>query len=129
MSEWSPPFPCCPVTRQCPWKQTPMEKKNFAMKNSLFCILFDLILENVNAFAFSEVVAIYLLGHNSSQKQTSKSVLSKRCSENMQQINRITPMPKCDFNKVAFSEHFFLGTPLDGCFCLVETISTQFTIA
>ena len=71
------------------------------MKNSLFCILFDLILENVNVFAFSEVVTIYLLGHNSSQKQPSKGVLSKRCSENMQQINRITPMPKCDFNKVA----------------------------
>ena len=25
----------------------------------------------------------------------------KRCSENMQQIYRGTPMPKCDFNKVA----------------------------
>ena len=25
----------------------------------------------------------------------------KRCSENMQQIYRRTPMPKCDFNKVA----------------------------
>ena len=28
-------------------------------------------------------------------------VLKKRCSENMQQIYRRTPMPKCDFNKVA----------------------------
>ena len=26
---------------------------------------------------------------------------SERCSENMQQIYRGTPMPKCDFNKVA----------------------------
>ena len=24
-----------------------------------------------------------------------------RCSENMQQMSRRTPMPKCDFNKVA----------------------------
>ena len=30
------------------------------------------------------------------QKQLSRSVLRKRCSENMQQIYRRTPMPKCD---------------------------------
>ena len=35
------------------------------------------------------------------QKQPSRGVLSKRCSENMQQIYRRTPMPKCDFNKIA----------------------------
>ena len=34
------------------------------------------------------------------QKQTSRRVLSKRCSENMQQIYRRTPTPKCDFNKI-----------------------------
>ena len=34
------------------------------------------------------------------QKQPSRAVLRKRCSENMQQICRRTPMPKCDFNKV-----------------------------
>ena len=33
------------------------------------------------------------------QKQLSRGVLSKRCSENMQKIYRRTPMPKCDFNK------------------------------
>ena len=44
----------------------------------------------------------------------------KSCSENMQQIYRRTPMPKYDFNKVAciFSEHLFLRTPLNGCFCI-----------
>ena len=36
-----------------------------------------------------------------SQKQPSRGVLSKMCSENMQQIYRRTPMPECDFNKVA----------------------------
>ena len=36
------------------------------------------------------------------QKQPSKGVYKKRCSENMQQIYRRTTMPKCDFNKVAF---------------------------
>ena len=32
------------------------------------------------------------------QKQLFRGVLSKRCSENMQQTFRRTPMPKCDFN-------------------------------
>ena len=34
------------------------------------------------------------------EKQPFRGVLRKRCSENMQQIYR-TPIPKCDFNKVA----------------------------
>ena len=24
---WSSPFPCCPLSRQCPWKKTLIEKK------------------------------------------------------------------------------------------------------
>ena len=36
------------------------------------------------------------------QKQPPRSVHRKRCSENMQQICRRAPMPKCDFNKVAW---------------------------
>ena len=40
-------------------------------------------------------------GHDIDQKQPSRGVPWKRCSENMQQIYRKTPMPKCDFNKVA----------------------------
>ena len=35
------------------------------------------------------------------QKQSSRGVLRKRCSENMQQIYRRIPMPKYDSNKVA----------------------------
>ena len=35
------------------------------------------------------------------QKQPSRDVLRKGCSENMQQIYRRKPIPKCDFNKVA----------------------------
>ena len=35
------------------------------------------------------------------QKQPSLGVLIKRCSGNMQQIYRRTPMTKCDFNKGA----------------------------
>ena len=29
-------------------------------------------------------------------------LIRKRCSENMQQIYRRAPLPKCDFNKVAY---------------------------
>ena len=35
------------------------------------------------------------------QKQPPRGVPRKRCSKNMQQIYRRTPMPKYDFNKVA----------------------------
>ena len=37
----------------------------------------------------------------SARKQPFIGVLKKSCSENMQQIYRRAPMPKCDFNKVA----------------------------
>ena len=37
------------------------------------------------------------------QKQPSRGVLKKSCSENMQQIHRRTIIPKCDFNKVAIA--------------------------
>ena len=35
------------------------------------------------------------------KKQPPGDVLEKKCSENMQQLYRRSPMPKCDFNKVA----------------------------
>ena len=34
--------------------------------------------------------------------QPSRCIFRKRCSENTQQIYRRKPMPKCDFNKIAF---------------------------
>ena len=36
------------------------------------------------------------------QKHPFRGVLRKRHSENMQQIYMRTPMPKCDFNEVAY---------------------------
>ena len=36
------------------------------------------------------------------QKQPSRGVLRKRCSESVHQIYWRTPMPKCDLNKIAF---------------------------
>ena len=35
------------------------------------------------------------------QTQLSRGVLRKRCSENIEQICKRTPLMKCDFNKVA----------------------------
>ena len=35
------------------------------------------------------------------QKQPLRGVFEKRCSENIQQMYRRTPIPKCNFNKVA----------------------------
>ena len=54
------------------------------------------------------------------QKQPSWGVLRERCSDNMQQINRRTPMPKYDFNNVAL--HLFIRTPLEGCFWIFMEI-------
>ena len=47
------------------------------------------------------------------QKQPFRGVLSKRCSENMQQNYRRTPMQKCHFNKVAWN--FIEITLRHGC--------------
>ena len=58
----------------------------------------------------------------SKQKQPPRGVVSKSCSENMQQIYRRTPMPKCDFNKVALQ----LRTPLDGCFWVKERRNSDY---
>ena len=43
----------------------------------------------------------YILGIVNHQKQLSRGVLWKRCSGNMQQIYRRTPVLKCDLNKVS----------------------------
>ena len=47
---------------------------------------------------------------NDTQKQPHRSVLSKRCSGNMQGIYRRAPIPSI------FSEHLLLGSSLAGCF-------------
>ena len=39
------------------------------------------------------------------QKQPSRGVLEKRCSENKQKIYKRALMPKCDFNK--FAKQFY----------------------
>ena len=54
------------------------------------------------------------------QKQPTRDVLVKICSENMQQIYKKAPMP-CDFNKVAKQTSFLKKTSgrlLPGISCL-----------
>ena len=46
------------------------------------------------------------------QKQSPRGVFKKRRSENMQQIYRRTPLPKCNFNKVALQ---VLNMPIGQC--------------
>ena len=41
---WSPSFPCCPVSRQCPWKKTLIEKKNHFHTFLLCCYICFLLL-------------------------------------------------------------------------------------
>ena len=50
-----------------------------------------------------------MLCQNVAQKQPFRGVLSKRCSKNMQQIYRVTNMPKCDFKNT--SERLLLVVP------------------
>ena len=74
-----------------------------------FALLFDKI-KGVSHLTYCRD----LMTSNDFQKQPSRGVLRKSCSENMPQIYRRTPMPKCDFNKVAL----FLRTPLGGLLLL-----------
>ena len=46
-------------------------------------------------------ISFYLNFEANIKKQPLRAVPGKGCSEHMQQIFRRTPMPKCDFNKVA----------------------------
>ena len=59
-----------------------------------------------------EVVLAAVLQNCCSQKQPSRGVLRKRCSENMQQIYWRTPMPKfdllCNFIEIAIRHGCFL---------------------
>ena len=75
------------------------------------------------------------------QKQPPRGALRKRFSENMQQIYRRTPMPKCNFSnfiEIALRHECsamnllhifrtpFLGTPLVGCFSNLEVNANCF---
>ena len=52
-------------------------------------------------YRMSSVSAIRFLKNDFDMKQPSRGVVRKRCSANIQQIYRGTPMPKSNFNKAA----------------------------
>ena len=60
-----------------------------------------LVLRQHPFVVLSRVLTCFSISTYNCQKQPPEGVLGKRCSENMQQIYRRTPMPKCDFNKVS----------------------------
>ena len=64
-------------------------------------LLKNYLMENFIFLCSDQNVSSRLQKFKNKQKQPSTGVLRKRCSENMQQIYRRTPMPKYDFNKVA----------------------------
>ena len=70
------------------------------MKYSLPTIL----IEGTNLFGNKSLnVKFSKYQKQSHQMQPSRGVPRKRCSENIQQIYRRTPMPKYDFNKYAWN--------------------------
>ena len=69
-----------------------MKKKKITEKNKIFVkIIHIFYLKNIIIF---RLVLLHLNNHT-------RGVLKKKCSENMQQIYRRTPMLKCDINKIA----------------------------
>ena len=78
----------------CKWNST----KTWALK--IYILTCDLVSETCLKHKYGNF-PLWKSFDLSLQKQPSRGVLSKSCSENMQQIYRKTPTPKCDFNKVA----------------------------
>ena len=67
---------------------------------STIFITLDTFLLSLLGFLIDEIPR-YALKKEEGQKQSSRGVPRKRCSENMQQIYWRTPMQKSHFNKVA----------------------------
>ena len=68
------------------------------------CLLFiavDVTVFEIFFIAFRRALVASDMLSNYFQKQPSKDILKKSCSENMQQINRKTPVLKYDCNKIA----------------------------
>ena len=78
------------ISRLCQNNQYELFICNWSNSGTYFnCLLSFLI-----SYIFDKVIT-YLI-----QKQPSRGILMKWCSQNMQQIYRGTLMPKCEFNKV-----------------------------
>ena len=65
---------------------------NSPQMKAILCTFTEKFQRRIQNNPYSEVYSV--------QKQPFTGVFRKRCSENLQQIYRRTPMPNCDFNKV-----------------------------
>ena len=89
-----------------------MQKPLNATKN---CWNYQIILQNIAKHIKCFICMHQVISHltededkcHCKHKQHSTCVLRKRCSENMQQIYKRLPMPKCDFNKVALQLYWY----------------------
>ena len=91
--------------------------------NQKQCHIFNFTLSHFQCHLFSTFLyfscmslLFFIRGSDNTQKQSSRGVVRKRSSGNMQQNYRRTPMPKCDFNKIALQRkvsllksHFSMG--------------------
>ena len=108
-------FSKCDQIRRKLWIFSNLLKKSL-MENFIFCAVSDWLKQKIYcALIYFPILQRKIIScHNSIsvnfkklkhekhfQKQPPRDVLKKRCPENIQQIYRRTPMPKCDFNKVA----------------------------
>ena len=76
----------------------------FSVKTSGGCFQFSIWRTNFGPICLWH----FLVNEILLQKQPSRGVIRKRCSKNMKQIYRRTPLPQCDFNKVAVNlQHFW----------------------
>ena len=82
---------CCCVIFTSDFEQVCSQRDNAQ-------VLSKVIHSNTRTAHFAQVCLIKMLTEKIiHQKQPSGGVLSKRCSENKQQIYKRTPMPKCNF--------------------------------
>ena len=77
---------------------SPAEEDTFSYSKSIFQMPTSLA---IFTYSFHFIIRIVSLFPMDKQKQPPRGVFKKRCSENMQQIYRRTPMRKRDFNKAA----------------------------
>ena len=84
------------------WRR-PLSYRNQSIDSKLEAtgVVLGTSLDSVQILNPFQVAASLTLAASSNyiQKQPSRGVLKKRCSESMKQIYRRTPMLKCDFNK------------------------------
>ena len=97
------------------------------------CLLFiavDVTVFEIFFIAFRRALVASDMLSNYFQKQPSKDILKKSCSENMQQINRKTPVLKCDCNKIAVALQLYWYHTRHGCspVYLLHIFRTSFPI-